>query len=424
MEAPLLAKRILSQPPSCIATCPADPFLLVLGTYRLEEAQDTEAPSQLRSGRIEVYQILKETGNEDFGLSQCVASHGLPTSAVLDLHFLPNHDTSFAVCTSTCEMLFFSLDGIKADQSETSSLLTIRKLSEISLRKPEGCIATAFAWDPHPNLGLGEMSFAVTFSSGEVEVYQVSQTSETHFEACRASFICPPRSLEAWTASFISIPQNTEHRHLLSGGDDSILTLHTASAGTTLNDEPMTKVCQDSKCHSAGVTAILPIFQTSAPEPLFLTGSYDEHLRLFSIVNGKFKLIEEIRLGGGVWRLRSLSERTKQRDGATILSIDVLASCMHAGAQILRISQTESPEPTQPRPLEWEMQALSKFAEHHESMCYGSTATSISDLQGSSKDESQSEGKQVVVQNDFIVASTSFYDRKLCLWRWKEAQTT
>jgi len=76
---------------------------------------------------------------------------------------------------------------------------------------------------------------------------------------------------------------------------------------------------------------------------------------------------------------------------ALLRSILILASCMHAGARVVRLREGQDGA--------WSFEVLARFEEHR-SMNYGS------DVQPS---------RDRVVRT---VASTSFYDKLLCLWRF------
>jgi diphthamide biosynthesis protein 7 len=80
--------------------------------------------------------------------------------------------------------------------------------------------------------------------------------------------------IETWCCAF-----SPSTPFIYSGGDDS--TLRSTTLSTTPFAEPdniiITSKISNSRCHDAGVTAILPIPGTD----LLLTGSYDEHIRLF-----------------------------------------------------------------------------------------------------------------------------------------------
>ena len=69
---------------------------------------------------------------------------------------------------------------------------------------------------------------------------------------------------------------------------------------------------------------------------------------------------------------------------------------MHAGARILEVQRAENGK--------WRIDVLAKFVEH-ESMNYASTGRSKIGPQG---------------LECFVIVSTSFYDKKLCLWEFKE----
>lgn len=71
-------------------------------------------------------------------------------------------------------------------------------------------------------------------------------------------------------------------------------------------------------------------------------------------------------------------------------SFVLLASCMHAGTRIVRL--------TQGRDNSWNFEVLAKF-EEHQSMNYGT------DVQPTEGELTQS------------IISTSFYDKLLCLWK-------
>lgn len=76
---------------------------------------------------------------------------------------------------------------------------------------------------------------------------------------------------------------------------------------------------------------------------------------------------------------------------------------MHAGTRIVQVIREEKKEEEEEE--EWRFQVLAKF-EEHESMNYGSDVQP--DLKEKKKDREEKERKKIV--------STSFYDRRLCLW--------
>lgn len=77
-------------------------------------------------------------------------------------------------------------------------------------------------------------------------------------------------------------------------------------------------------------------------------------------------------------------------------SYALLASCMHAGSRIVRLSRSEAGE--------WTFDVLAKF-EEHKSMNYGSDVQPV---------ESGKTGERRTV------VSTSFYDKLMCVWEFGE----
>lgn len=126
-------------------------------------------------------------------------------------------------------------------------------------------------------------------------------------------------SLEPWTLAF-----SPDASRVFSGGDDAVLqALELSSSsvssgrdsGDHLQDDDdddkendalsATLLWSDRKIHEAGVTSILPL-----ANDLLVTGSYDDRIRLLSApVLGRRKVLAELDLGGGVWRLKVLGVR-------------------------------------------------------------------------------------------------------------------
>lgn len=79
---------------------------------------------------------------------------------------------------------------------------------------------------------------------------------------------------------------------------------------------------------------------------------------------------------------------------------------MHAGTRIVQVIREEKKKKDDDEEEEWRFHVLAKF-EEHESMNYGSDVQP--DLKEKKKDREEKEKKKKIV-------STSFYDRRLCLW--------
>lgn len=152
--------------------------------------------------------------------------------------------------------------------------------------------------------------------------------------------------------------------------------------------------------HTAGVTAILPLDVPLVDDaPVLLTGSYDESLRVYHATRRGEVLTEE-GLDGGVWRLQLLNTmRIPGSDDPSNVSeyrFLVLASCMHAGTRLVRVTcKQEDGAPN------WGIEVLAKFTEH-ESMNYASGV-----WEG---------GQETAQSSEILCVSSSFYDRRLCVW--------
>ena len=120
------------------------------------------------------------------------------------------------------------------------------------------------------------------------------------------------------------------------------------------------------------------------------------------------QVLAETNLEGGVWRLKVIRHDIETR------SWIVLASCMHAGSRVVRVSQMTLQNGEEIG--EWEIEVLARF-EEHKSMNYGSDVqpllSSVAESGSGNKGDGDSE-KEGQVQT---VVSTSFYDRLMCLWR-------
>ncbi|KAH9877800.1 hypothetical protein J1614_003017 [Plenodomus biglobosus] len=371
----------LDLPPSCIEFFPLNPQYAVIGTYNLEKSDVAEsagsAPhdghvksvkSQQRNGSLVLVRVIDD--NVDIIQS-------LPTpSAILDIHFLTQVPSSnFGVATSTGAFAIYELKSWKRNP-EISHIKTIQYF-------PEDVLITAFSWHPESYM------VGMTLSNKEVHLGIIDTENENDtpltMEVAR-------HDLEAWTLAFLS-----DGSGILSGGDDSTLRFAELSEGTETSVPWI-----DTKVHGAGVTAILPVHLDNEGA-LMITGSYDDHIRLLHVSQaGRRKVLAEYNLGGGVWRLKLLDRNPKLpahhgvekwRSEPPPEAILLLVSCMHAGARIVRLVKSGEDK-------EWGFEVLAKF-EEHESMNYGSD----------SQPQLNSAGERTFI-------STSFYDRRLCLWRF------
>ncbi|MCJ1244544.1 hypothetical protein MMC30_001742 [Trapelia coarctata] len=385
------ATMILDAPPSCIEFSRVAEEIFVVGTYSLVEAEDTGG-SQSRNGSL----VLMRGAESGLTSLQTHATG----SAVLDLHFSPYQPKVLAVATSTGAVEIFQL--------RLDNRGRLERFKSIQIFEPT-VLVLSVAWHPSP---LRLTTLAVSLSNGNLAVIDYAKPTAI-------IRVLEAHSLEAWTVAWspeVSFEDPYDGFSLYSGGDDSgfcnfpaINTAHDHQESEDADGAPEPGTLNagfDSKIHSAGLTAILPFYAqvNDQIQLVLLTGSYDERVRLLKQgPNGRWKSVKERRLGGGVWRLKMISGGHEfVRDGKCEWVYHVLASCMHAGARVLqiRLSDFES----------WSIRVLAKF-EEHESMNYGGDATFAIE-----NDDPQS--------RSLVIASTSFYDRKLCLWTFPLRQNS
>lgn len=334
-------------------------------------------------------------------------------SAVFDLHFqpYPGKGDIFATVSSTGTLSIFKISAPENGVNSSTEQGAAQSLQPISvLRVPdldEDVLFTYFAW--HPSIpGL----IAITTASGQVILAQIHNDYQG-LDIVENRVL--EHSLEAWVVAFSppatlsSSEPNRAPLTIFSGGDDSALQYTTYDL--TSSDLPIPYSPITLRNHTAGVTAILALSlpSSSSQHHIVLTGSYDDTLRVFAITPlhttfgaKQARLLAECNLGGGVWRLSVIGEPTitTTSTGTEMWAVTVLASCMHAGTRVLRITAGSDDVV--------EIGVLGRF-EEHKSMNYGSDWARVVAGKGGSVLDEEGRPRGVIV-------STSFYDRLLCVW--------
>lgn len=274
--------------------------------------------------------------------------------------------------------------------------------------------ALFLAWTPRSWLprsgGEDEDGFAVTFADGRTSMFTTQQRSieaSSPDDLQQTSFTSRER-IETWFValeSYTATVDGERTSYMFTGNDFGALQTRRFShqfqdvSDTSLEERQIFVLDDQARHHTAGVTSIfpLPISCLVRDSPILLTGSYDEYLRVYHATPPRGKILAEHRLGGGVWRLNLLSSRVVSDSGPTETRFVVLASCMHAGTRVVEIIWRSA---TTDDIGEWTIRVLAQFTEH-ESMNYAS-------------DVYQPQGQE---DGSIFVVSSSFYDKRLCLWR-------
>lgn len=316
-----------------------------------------------------------------------------------------------AVASSTATLSIFRLKVTRpynqSPELESASVIRIKGVGDEVL-------FLSCAW--HPSV---PDTIAVTTSTGAVHVMTIDMDQ-------RCGFFPPvavlTHTLEAWTVAFSpftsqlsiradslgedkGVPDNERaliSATLYSGSDDSLLQytsciLPARSISLDSVPHPTSSVSHKLNGHGAGVTAILPTSVTIAGgSQIVVTGSYDDCIRVFSIPDPTANVgvrqaicLAKQDLGGGVWRLKLISQSTSSETRRWTMRI--MASCMHAGVRVVDIDGDTFGS--------CQITVAARF-EEHKSMNYGSDF-----LPGDS----------------LLCISTSFYDKLLCIWDIKSS---
>lgn len=474
--------RTATEDIDCIAISPEYPDLMIYGTYSLV-GKEQEYVGQIRKGSIEVLPVAFQFKPTFPGMMEPYLAKVSFPAAVLDIHFHPADRTLLGVALSNSEMHFFRFvkRGDILSRKIITEFLPLGH-AKIADKDEYGLIplVTQFTWfDDSVRVGRRDVNDEITvtlaaaLSSNQISVVKFKIPGITNTHDYRLSRDPAPLSLiredihkhdlEAWTVSIIPMRSGpVDHRdyQLLSGADDSALiaskiSLSTASQLDQLGSDVFrVQVWKDTKSHTAGVTAILPLPQHQIEHldiaPL-LTGSYDEFLRLFlydTSTNDR-KQITSTELRGGVWRLKLMDSYYISRETKPILEFHremhyvVLASCMHAGAKIIRV--THDPAKSHEESQGWKIKVEAEFKKGHETLVYAcdfrqewekpkilhfnegrpvAAETINVDRFGKVAEPSN---EQLMIREEkkskiglYTVISTSFYDRQICVWQWKD----
>lgn len=449
----------LDQPPSCLQFCPASPNYFIIGTYLLSETKSTESDGsetiqQSKTGSLQLWHLDPETDNLYCPINTIKGSNKHRTqisryaleAAVFDLQFHPaprdqgkNTETEtdreqniFAVAASDAFVSLFTVSP------ETGFTCLWRKF----VHEDPSIPALFLAWVPENWLPGSRDGFAVTFSDGKTGVFGLEEGESASGDGAdgeqgaELGVFEAKQLIEVWFVAMASYPVVIEGSedsypekggkvyapYMFTGNDfGSVHTRRFANINGGCGDgdqvegeeedglSPLLINTDDRAAHhTAGVTSILPLpiplsHALAHGEPLLLTGSYDEGLRVYHACRGgRGRVIAEAGLGGGVWRLQLLETSTLPGQGnQKRWSFLVLASCMHGGTRVVRVSMWTREDGD----AEADIEVLSEFREH-ESMNYASDVWRPAPGSGGSGSKLR-------------VVSSSFYDRRVCVWRAK-----
>lgn len=340
--------------------CPFDTFqhIFVCGTYQLKESEneligedDQSQHSPLRHGRLYLMNLV----NCDKIINRLQT---LEVSAVLDCKWAPQlilNQILLAVAGANGQMSIYKLN------EDESTICKLEYVTRVDLPKQENevdLLTLSLNW----SIGQCGVKIATSDSKGRISVFQLDGTDLHLLHSWTA------HTYEAWIVNF-----NPFHSHICyTGGDDCKLRMYDLRC--ELTSAQLTK-----STHLSGVTSLVCPLKT---ENLLFSGSYDEQVLLWDTRQMK-RPLNSVSVGGGVWRIRFKPHSEDL----------ILVACMYNGFYL----------------LDQNLQVLSKYTEEHQSICYGADWSYLS-AGSNSHDFSHFSGK-----NSSVVATCSFYDRKLCV---------
>ena len=343
MEARLLARISTPLHACCIETYrPNDSSSsssFACGLYQLEEASG-EGSEVSRRGRVVLYDVV--TGSE---LAAEETEGG-----VLDMKWTSGSLLACATSEGCLQLLQYGSGEGREEGVGPHCLRTVgtyRDKSERSNEEEEDeGMFLSLDWDLHQSQLLlpsdGERKIVVSTQQGSLKLFSLDSSSSSGGLRLLTTYshehMLSHQPVPAWIAAFNTHSQGT---CFLSGGDDGVLKLFDirSSSGSCVQ--------MNRESHEAGVTAAQ---WHPERENVFVTGSYDEQLRVFD----QRKLsapLTAARAKGGIWRVKWLRRRQirKSQDGHSDEVIEdegccseILAACMHAGAKVFRYSHDNS----------------------------------------------------------------------------------
>lgn len=355
----------------------------------------------------------------------------------------------FAVATSSGSISLFTLKGNLINCSD-DMMGEIVHLNTFQIF-PESIVVTSLAWHSSSNGPI-----AVSTSDGNVSILNFC---EDYTVLHQHSVINVHGNNEAWIVAFsmdldhlhagtydtyVTHGQHDQHGNVqpprkdqfqrfmsplqgvYSGGDDSLLRFAKFSRnkeGHTVPDYPASGLQHAGADifggHNAGVTAILPI--PLIGQHILVTGSYDDHVRVYAIYdhrssteNRKAKVLAELNIGGGVWRLTFLEDYANESDCVDAYlrretkdtTFRIMASCMQGGVRVLEVTGHPGGE--------WTIKAIAelKFNTTNDLVYAGDVQPAGSPLRDNPDSVYNENGEE------YLFVSANFYEKQLCVWKY------
>ncbi|KAI4821380.1 hypothetical protein KUCAC02_029314 [Chaenocephalus aceratus] len=272
--------------------------LLACGTYQLQKGAGEEDAAPSRTGRLYLFEFRREISMSP----PLTELQRMDTAAVLDLkwcHVPVSGEAVLGLAAANGELQLYTLSHSQEGGRSLHPLCSL----EVGAER----LALSLDWSTG-RMDSNDVRVVCSDSAGCVSVLSLAEGALVSLSQWKA------HDFEAWISAF----SYWDTQLVYSGGDDCKL------RGWDLRAGPACPTFT-SKRHSMGVCSI-----HSSPhrEHILATGSYDEQVLLWDGRNMRQPL-SETPLGGGVWRLKWHPTHEQL----------LLAACMHNDFHILHCQQ-------------------------------------------------------------------------------------
>uniref|UniRef100_UPI0037E97503 diphthine methyltransferase n=1 Tax=Semicossyphus pulcher TaxID=241346 RepID=UPI0037E97503 len=396
--------------------------ILACGTYQLQKGTSEEDATTSRTGRVYLFEFRRE-GSVSPPLTEL---QRMDTAAILDLkwcHVPLSGEAVLGMAAASGELQLYTLSN---SQEGSRSLHPLSSM-EVGAER----LALSLDWSTG-RMDSSDVRVVCSDSAGCVSVLTLAEGGLTALSQWKA------HDFEAWISAF----SYWDTQLVYSGGDDCKLKgwdLRLGSSCPTFT----------SKRHSMGVCSI---HSNPHREHILATGSYDEQVLLWDGRNMRQPLSESP-TGGGVWRLKwhpthdhlllaacmhndfhilHCKQALEGSGGACpVVASYILHNSLAYGADWSRLS-LEEPAPCSPL-AEEPKESLTESGGHLRIQYESPTAsfdTSLEDdagryiPEGITAPSTAPTAGPVINSNEdassvsCLLASCSFYDHMLHVWRW------